>query len=1381
VKLIRSLGNSYTVSTGDCDPKKLKRGLQPFDGATVPPDGLGEHFDKHFLIKMRQTISAMDKVVRKKKKLKQINLEVYVDRTLLGQQLWLKLVEFGENIENDAFARSIERYRDIWNSKIHPYTKKECIFSSPAGDANGKKLKELEADSKVSRQDFEGRWHGKFWVTNPKDVAAAIFEHLHEKEVRLAAKGPSRKPNENYGLVEARARSIVTSTNDPREGKAQQHPQTWDMEDELVARYFENDIARQVFHWITDEISKEKPQLHSSDFGKKLSQHFVPLKEPTDDNKPYSEALVRRWSLHDTVRAFYRDLATSVRFRRAVDEKDGEHLARIVPQSAAHLVKILKAKQQNRETSEVIRLGKLIVHAADLPHDTSDLNAGFLKRMDYFATSEGQSEIKRNESFTRVWRNVVGLSGRTIRALADSDDKIRNRQNDEDSDLLGSPSVSQQAAIKLGKSQENIENYRQQINLIFGDKLYSRPGSEQPEPASRASIFSFAEQNIIDRQEMLWTLMRLAGEIRHRTNHFNTKPRVEALITSGILSPTNDDGSPPAAFASRSGYVAKSVTLTKLDGLLKFDIGLQKQILVDTLNSIKFSHFLSMVVTPEKRDSTKEALFAELVKVDTPPLIVPEARQQKQSDEVPPPILSPKFMTLLRHAQNIAIHHKIQAEDVSAYENAYVFERLSLENLGSETKAFGTIEDPNDGQAEANLCRIGLLRLLYNSGFTDWLSNLNGESLTAAISYAKAAGASRAIEYQAEHKQFYTFAEEVSDSIPKTSFQSLGTLLNELLKASAAADNAHRTYRAETDKQKRQTDRFGKFKLDIFAHLFGTYLAETKLDWVCSTEPVEPGDAHTILITASDIPDMGLSADKITGWNSQFYAWLYLIPIDHVSLLRHQFRKTAALAYKSGQKNDPVSIGNFNSIDRLMALQIAVQAAGFSGDEHVSDAALKVSLYEYEDDFDIVYSNKKDEQKISFPGTRSGLRQLQRFGHFNVLQGLFNKHKITNSEYRSFTALDPALIEKCHLERRKKHSELEAFSKIFNPDETAINTAKKARNDYLKLVTTLTEHRFLANGARLTEHANIHHLMMRVVGRLMDFTLLWERDRAYYFLGALYRKHGANLILNTVRSDPTERHLLRQVGLSVPNEQEVFLPLWDDRKSFILLDPVMMADLLSDDSKKLFTQWFIKSGKQEQRDADRAEKHPPPPEHSWGNNKPKSKIRNDFAHYNVINVKKTGLNLTYLTNAVRSLFGYDRKLKNAISDAISDILAEEGIDISWALENDRLKSPIVLPTVETHLTMIKGPLGAELQFSVPQSSARYTSMVKGLFSFDTGGNRDLEPVLDNAGKQKKNKDGLPAPDRATGKLKYPEVFGERYAGKVPEAFFDIELPAFKKP
>jgi hypothetical protein len=355
VKLIRSLGNSYTVSTGSDDRKKLKRGLQSFDGATVPPESLGEHFDKHFLIKMRQTISAMDKVIRKKKKLKQINLEVYVDRALLGQQLWLKLVEFGENDEKDAFAKSVDRYREIWNSKIHPYTKKECIFSSPADDVNGKKLKELEADSKVSRQDFEGRWHGRFWGANPKDVAAAIFEHLHRKEVRLAAKGPKRKPDENYGLVEARARSIVTSTNDPREGKTQQHHQTWDMKDELVARYFKNDIARQVFHWITDEISKEKPQLHSSDFGKKLSQHFVPMREPTDDVIPSPKGIIRRWSLHDTVRGFYRDLAKSVRFRRAVDEKNGEHLACIVPQSAAHLLKTLKAKQQNKETSEIIR------------------------------------------------------------------------------------------------------------------------------------------------------------------------------------------------------------------------------------------------------------------------------------------------------------------------------------------------------------------------------------------------------------------------------------------------------------------------------------------------------------------------------------------------------------------------------------------------------------------------------------------------------------------------------------------------------------------------------------------------------------------------------------------------------------------------------------------------------------------------------------------------------------------------------------------------------------------------------------------------------------------------------------------------------------------
>jgi hypothetical protein len=159
----------------------------------------------------------------------------------------------------------------------------------------------------------------------------------------------------------------------------------------------------------------------------------------------------------------------------------------------------------------------------------------------------------------------------------------------------------------------------------------------------------------------------------------------------------------------------------------------------------------------------------------------------------------------------------------------------------------------------------------------------------------------------------------------------------------------------------------------------------------------------------------------------------------------------------------------------------------------------------------------------------------------------------------------------------------------------------------------------------------------------------------------------------------------------------------------------------------------------------------------------KRQVRNDFAHFNVLAGGRAP-NLTYLTNAIRALLSYDRKLKNAVSKAVADIVLDDGLEILWEMIEDRLKKPTVLPKLETHLTMVKLKDGFDPRFALPQASVRYTSMVKALFDFSPGGYREL--VMEEGEWTQRGKLGYPLELRdriALHKIAIPDpILNERY-------------------
>ena len=61
------------------------------------------------------------------------------------------------------------------------------------------------------------------------------------------------------------------------------------------------------------------------------------------------------------------------------------------------------------------------------------------------------------------------------------------------------------------------------------------------------------------------------------------------------------------------------------------------------------------------------------------------------------------------------------------------------------------------------------------------------------------------------------------------------------------------------------------------------------------------------------------------------------------------------------------------------------------------------------------------------------------------------------------------------------------------------------------------------------------------------------------------------------------------------------------------------------------------------------------------------------------------LNLTEAVNDTRRLMAYDRKLKNAVSKSVKEMLRREGLDLSWQMEGHQLGSAKIAPRQIEHL------------------------------------------------------------------------------------------------
>ena len=65
---------------------------------------------------------------------------------------------------------------------------------------------------------------------------------------------------------------------------------------------------------------------------------------------------------------------------------------------------------------------------------------------------------------------------------------------------------------------------------------------------------------------------------------------------------------------------------------------------------------------------------------------------------------------------------------------------------------------------------------------------------------------------------------------------------------------------------------------------------------------------------------------------------------------------------------------------------------------------------------------------------------------------------------------------------------------------------------------------------------------------------------------------------------------------------------------------------------------------------------------------PTANIRNNLAHLDMLQGGAPAPRLTHWVNQTRSLMAYDRKLKNAVSKSVIELMAREGIELRWGMK-----------------------------------------------------------------------------------------------------------------
>ena len=571
-------------------------------------------------------------------------------------------------------------------------------------------------------------------------------------------------------------------------------------------------------------------------------------------------------------------------------------------------------------------------------------------------------------------------------------------------------------------------------------------------------------------------------------------------------------------------------------------------------------------------------------------------------------ITLPRFRRLLLRLENTRQSRKLpKPENITALQD----ELERLENQSGDSAA------RERTKREATLARYTGLKMLYERPFRRWLAEQNANELNEWLQEACDRATQAARKLNSRNSDYADLivakAEEVT---PLQDRERITDFMQRLTALTASEMRVQKGYDSNPEQARKQAGWIDNLLCDVLGRAFHAFLAseDAACGWLLCLDP--ENDEHRQ--DPAKVTPPALPADQTPGWLKLLYAVLYMISRDEISRLLHQFRKWEILEAKAGGQTDEDSAG----LRRVLTLCLRMSEAKFDGQEAACAESEIHDFFEEPTDFDRAFPVAEGGALLA---TRRGLRQIMRFGHLPLLRPTFERHPIASADVEALQTLERAdetglsEIARAQRDRKKLHETLSRKKAISNDK----------LEEYQSVLKTITQHRDLCAKVRLTNHLRLHRLMIRLWSRLLDFAGLWERDRFFVCLALMKRK---GLDPQNVWTGPSGRGKRRRFrkGEAKLNDFKG-TPVWDQ------------SDTLFSGTK---------------RDPSRLRK-----------------IRNALAHFDFLgndwSDNLTQPDFTTYVNDVRDLMAYDRKLKNAVSKSVIDILDEEGFTLKWKMNDAR--------------------------------------------------------------------------------------------------------------
>jgi len=501
MKIIRPYGRSVVR-----EEKLQQRNV--LENKTGEIAAIGELLERDDRAVLAQWVSVMDKIIAKP--LNEKDLASFI-RKVNNKAGEAKKIENEKRIKgNNSLA--VEKRKllgeAIWQC-VSDKNKPHCL-GKPEEQAKWWRAKyeaAYDISGKMRRGFPKGRWYEVFvdiantelpeYIDEVKatEITEKIYEHFYEKAFALNSDKAGKAKHKGKGNLLHRINFIEKNTlTNAYEGYGKS-PDRLDLTAPEAAvacykyRHKGRDIAQKIRSRILAQFLEATPKKDKSkesvyiiavlELKEKWKELFGAGVKSIDEARKADEALFK---LHQMVKETYKTLLKGRSLfpdklkeflpkdrkeaAKCRDKQIHDKLAEILPRDMKELLQLIQYKSHNRDIAQLIRLGKIIHYSsekADLPEKPF---AAGVKDSVYW-TSQGQTIIKQNEAFVRVWRRALTFAGRNVQDwIAPNDDRLK--------DVLGGGSAAldyfEEKYEKDGEeSKKYTAGFDEKYKILFAD------------------------------------------------------------------------------------------------------------------------------------------------------------------------------------------------------------------------------------------------------------------------------------------------------------------------------------------------------------------------------------------------------------------------------------------------------------------------------------------------------------------------------------------------------------------------------------------------------------------------------------------------------------------------------------------------------------------------------------------------------------------------------------------------------------------------------------------------------------------------------------------------------------------------------------------------